>query len=101
MAYTAPTRPSQIAVSRRSNPGREIPDPDRAVSNLKIAVNGDVVEVVNAEWEQLEVLYKCVLVSLVLHLLMMWWFRDVYPEGGTYELQGDSDRIRIRVLSRN
>jgi len=51
------------------------------------------------QWEHLEVLYKCVLISLVLHLLLMWWLRDVYPEGGEYELEGDSNRIRVRLMS--
>ena len=51
------------------------------------------------QWEQLEVLYKCLLVSLVVHLLLMWWFRDVYPQGGEYELRGDSHRIRVRLAS--
>ncbi|MCP3919538.1 MAG: hypothetical protein GY711_28715 [bacterium] len=51
------------------------------------------------QWEQLEALYKCVLISLVAHLLLMWWFRDVYPEGGEYELRGDSNRIRVRLVS--
>lgn len=30
------------------------PDRDRGVSNLKTAIDGDVVEIVNAEWEQME-----------------------------------------------
>jgi WD40-like Beta Propeller Repeat len=50
-------------------------------------------------WEQLEVLYKCLLVSLVVHLLLMWWLRDVYPEGGEYDLAGESNRIRVRMVS--
>ena len=33
-------------------------------------------------WEQLDVLYKCFLVSLVLHLLLMWLLRGVHPEAG-------------------
>ena len=50
-------------------------------------------------WEQLEVLYKCLLISLVVHLLLMWWFREVYPEGGEYDLEGESNRIRVRLVS--
>ena len=49
-------------------------------------------------WEQLEVLYKCLLISLVVHLLLMWWFRDVYPEGGEYDLEGESNRIRVPIF---
>ncbi|MEE8468270.1 MAG: hypothetical protein V3T22_07430, partial [Planctomycetota bacterium] len=50
-------------------------------------------------WEQLEVLYKCILVSLLVHLLAMWAFQDVFPESGEYELHGDSNRILVRLIS--
>jgi len=50
-------------------------------------------------WEQLEILYKCVLVSLLVHLLAMWAFQDVFPESGEYELRGDSNRILVRLVS--
>ncbi len=50
-------------------------------------------------WEDLEILYKCVLVSLVVHFLLMWWLRDVYPPETEYELHGESDRIRVRLVA--
>ena len=50
-------------------------------------------------WNELEVLYKCVLVSLLAHFLLMWYLRDVYPEGGGYEVRDRGDRIRVRLVS--
>jgi len=50
------------------------------------------------QWEQIEILYKCVLVSLVAHLILLWYLHDVYPEGGTYELKDGSGRMRVRLI---
>ena len=50
-------------------------------------------------WNELEVLYKCVLVSLLAHFLLMWYLRDVYPEGGGYQVRDRGDRIRVRLVS--
>ena len=52
-------------------------------------------------WEQLDILYKCLLISVLLHLLLMWLLRDVYPEGGEYELRevGGEATYLVRVLS--
>ena len=50
-------------------------------------------------WEQVEIVYKCILISLVVHLFLMWWMRDVYPEGGEFEMQGESGRVRVRLLA--
>ena len=51
------------------------------------------------EWAGLEVLYKCLLVSLIVHLLLMWWFQNVHPETDEYELKESGDRIRIHLIS--
>lgn len=32
------------------------------------------------KWEALDVIYKCLLVSLIVHALLLWWFRDVFME---------------------
>ena len=50
-------------------------------------------------WEELEVLYKCLLVSLVVHGLLLWWFREVYPEPGRIDLDGPGERMRVRLGS--
>ncbi|MFT5052463.1 MAG: hypothetical protein ACI8QZ_003896, partial [Chlamydiales bacterium] len=50
-------------------------------------------------WEQVEVVYKCFLVSAVVHLFLMWWMRDVYPEGSEYDMGGDSNRVRVRLVA--
>jgi len=77
-------------------PGRPVGWRELLVIGLLLAVA--LLATLAKYWEQLEVVYKCFLVSVVVHLLLMWWMRDVYPEGGEYELQGESNRIRIRLL---
>ncbi|MFT5153581.1 MAG: hypothetical protein ACI841_003582, partial [Planctomycetota bacterium] len=52
-------------------------------------------------WEQLEVVYKCFLISVFVHFLMMWYFREVYPEGEEYALHDGGDRIRVRLVADN
>ncbi len=48
-------------------------------------------------WEQLEIIYKCFLISVLLHLLLLWWFREVYPEGG--EMPVNQGRGRVFQVS--
>ncbi|GEM_PF-1108237 len=50
-------------------------------------------------WEQLEVVYKCFLVSIIAHLLLMGYFREVYPEGQDYVLHDGDSRIRMRLVA--
>ena len=51
-------------------------------------------------WEQLDILYKCFLVSLLLHLLLLWLLREVYPEPGEYTTPGEGRQptFQVRVL---
>ncbi|MEZ6016946.1 MAG: hypothetical protein R3F49_17645 [Planctomycetota bacterium] len=49
-------------------------------------------------WRGLDILYKCVLISLLVHLLMLWWAREVYPEPVMPAQEGDGSRTRIRLV---
>lgn len=52
-------------------------------------------------WHQLEVVYKCALISILLHILLMLLLRAVHPESGAL-LRGeerDGRTFRVRVLS--
>jgi len=59
-------------------------------------------------WEQLDVIYKCFLVSVLLHLLLMWLLRGVHPEselapagrdrGRAFEVHLLRDRARASGL---
>ncbi len=48
-------------------------------------------------WRGMEVLYKCFLISLLIHLLLLWYLRAVYPEGDPYSLGGEDRLFRVRV----
>lgn len=50
-------------------------------------------------WEALDILYKCFLVALVLHLLMMWWFQRVIVEGDEVELPGRPAMFKVSLAS--
>jgi hypothetical protein len=50
-------------------------------------------------WDAIDVLYKCFLISLVAHLLLLLYFTDVFPEEGAVNLRGEGNRIRVRLLS--
>ncbi|MFG0317002.1 MAG: hypothetical protein ACF8XB_07015 [Planctomycetota bacterium JB042] len=50
-------------------------------------------------WEALDVLYKCFLVALLLHLLMLWWFQRVIVEGDDVELPGRSPLFKVSIAS--
>ena len=53
-------------------------------------------------WDTLEVVYKCFLVSLLLHLALLWWFRDIRPESGIVPLEGSDALFQVRLApSRN
>jgi len=49
-------------------------------------------------WRTMEILYKCFLVSLIIHLLLLWYLRHVHPESEPSSLGGEEDRLfRVRV----
>jgi len=48
-------------------------------------------------WRTIDVLYKCFLVSLLIHLLLLWYLREVYPESGPVELRGEEQTFRVRL----
>ena len=51
-------------------------------------------------WETIDVLYRCVLASLIVHLLLLWWFRDLYPEREEFALARGSERtFRVELAS--
>jgi hypothetical protein len=49
-------------------------------------------------WRALDVLYKCVLISLLVHLLLLWWAREVYPEPPGLPAVEDGNRTRVRLV---
>lgn len=48
-------------------------------------------------WEALDILYKCLLVSLLVHLLMMLWFQEVAVESEPVELPEAAPTFRVRL----
>ena len=48
-------------------------------------------------WTALEIIYKCFLISLIVHLLMLYFLREVYPESEPVELPGEERTFRIRL----
>lgn len=50
-------------------------------------------------WEALDILYKCLLVSLLIHLLLAYWFRDVYVENEQVELPPPQPSFRVTLAA--
>jgi len=50
-------------------------------------------------WQQLEILYKCVLISLIIHLLLLWWFRRVQVEPKEVEMARRPGLFQVRLAS--
>jgi len=50
-------------------------------------------------WKTIEVLYKCFLVSLLAHLALLWWFRDIHPEPELAELPERGPTYRVQLAS--
>lgn len=48
-------------------------------------------------WEKLEVIYRCLLVSLILHLILLLWFREVPVEPEDVTLPERSRAFRVRL----
>jgi len=49
-------------------------------------------------WEALDVLYKCMVVSLLVHLLFLWWTRRVDVEADVQALTAPGDTWEVRLL---
>lgn len=48
-------------------------------------------------WPKLETLYKCYLVSLLVHALLLVWFTDLFPGSGTAETGTRDPGFRVRM----
>lgn len=49
-------------------------------------------------WSELDVLYKCLLASILVHLLLLWLLREVYPESEVAppaEREGPTFRVQV------
>ncbi|MEM9802782.1 MAG: hypothetical protein AAGA20_20830, partial [Planctomycetota bacterium] len=50
-------------------------------------------------WSALDVIYRAFLISLLIHLALLWWFGDVVPESEPQALRaGDDTRVRVRLV---
>jgi len=57
-----------------------------------------LVALLAKRWHALDIVYKCLLVSLIVHLLLLLYLRTVYPEGARFGGQGEGDRTyRVRL----
>jgi hypothetical protein len=50
-------------------------------------------------WESIEVLYKCFLVSLMVHAALLYWFRDIHPEAGLASLEPSGPTYAVRLAA--
>lgn len=50
-------------------------------------------------WRTLDVIYRCFLISMLVHLFLLWYLREVYPESGPVEIAGNEQRFRVRLAS--
>lgn len=50
-------------------------------------------------WPALETIYKCFLVSVLLHLALLWWFRGVIMESGGHSPEDRPHRYPVRLIS--
>ena len=48
-------------------------------------------------WRTMDVIYRCFLISLLIHLFLMWYLREVYPENGPVETGGTERLFRVRL----
>ncbi|MFT7465489.1 MAG: hypothetical protein ACI9EF_003858, partial [Pseudohongiellaceae bacterium] len=53
-------------------------------------------------WETLDILYKCLLVSLLVHVALMYWFREVIVEPEPVPIEESASTFKVRLTaSRN
>ncbi|HPF12761.1 MAG TPA: hypothetical protein PLJ12_00735 [Planctomycetota bacterium] len=48
-------------------------------------------------WTTVEVIYRCVLVSILAHALLLWWFRDVHPASDPFEAEAAAATYQVRL----
>ncbi len=80
------------------------PVPGRPVGWLDLAILGSLLlvallAVLAKRWETMDLIYKCVLAALLLHVLLLWWFRGLYPEGADVPLPGREAMFRIKLAA--
>ncbi|MCY3003352.1 MAG: hypothetical protein NTV21_16275 [Planctomycetota bacterium] len=56
-----------------------------------------VVAALSKRWEELDLLYKCALASVLLHLLILALLRYLYPDGEPRETPKREQRMRVRL----
>ncbi|MHC5210435.1 MAG: hypothetical protein ACYTG2_06950 [Planctomycetota bacterium] len=49
------------------------------------------------KWETLDVLYKCLLVSLLVHFLLMWWFQEVLMERQAQQIEERARSFQVEL----
>ncbi|QDU85956.1 WD40-like Beta Propeller Repeat protein [Planctomycetes bacterium Pla163] len=52
-------------------------------------------------WHAMDVIYRCFVVSLVAHLLLVWWFQRVHPAAEVDELVRQGPRVRVQLTDPN
>ncbi|KAA3606028.1 MAG: hypothetical protein DWQ01_17690 [Planctomycetota bacterium] len=52
-------------------------------------------------WERLDIVYKCMLISLLVHLGMLWWFRKVVPDSSGITAPDGKKTINITLVAAN
>jgi len=50
-------------------------------------------------WPKLDTLYKCYLVSLIVHFLLLLWFTDLFPGSGSADAGTRRDGFRVHLAS--
>jgi hypothetical protein len=76
-------------------PGRPIGWMDLTVVGLLLLLA--LLTWLGRRWEALDILAKCLLVSLLAHLLMMLWFREVYVENEVLEPPPPTTTFKVRL----
>jgi hypothetical protein len=57
-----------------------------------------LLAVLAKRWDAIEVLYKCFLVSLLVHGAMLYWFRDIHPESELKEIPKSSQAYNVKLI---
>ncbi len=60
-----------------------------------------LLAVLAKRWDAIEVLYKCFLVSLIVHGALLYWFRDIHPESELQEIPKSSPAYQVKLIPSN